>query len=136
MVEGSKVQPSRPQLSSTNRVPAQSDGREITKSGAIARQGPGHTSDPEVTIEGSKVQSATPQLTSTNHERVQPDGGEITAKIAPAYLGKFEVVDNSFVRDRPAANANVITTLGRHAGDGGKQNGRLSACPLIERCAG
>ena len=112
-VEGSKVQPATPQLSSTNHVPAQPDGREITKSGAIARQGPGHTSDPEVTIEGSKVQSATPQLTSTNHEPVQPDGGEITAKTAPPYLGKFEVVDNSFVRDRPAANANVITTLRR-----------------------
>ena len=50
---------------------------------------------------------------STNHEPVQPDGGEITAKTAPPYLGKFEVVDNSFVRDRPAANANVITTLRR-----------------------
>ena len=112
-VEGSKVQSATPQLSSTNHVPAQPDGREITKSGAIARQGPGHTSDPEVTIEGSKVQSATPQLTSTNHEPVQPDSGEITAKTAPPYLGKFEVVDNSFVRDRPAANANVITTLRR-----------------------
>ena len=66
-----------------------------------------------MTIEGSKAQSATPQLTSTNHEPVQPDGGEITAKTAPPYLGKFEVVDNSFVRDRPAANANMITTLRR-----------------------
>ena len=113
MVEGSKVQPATAQLSSTNHEPVQPDGREITKSGAIAQQGPGHNSDPEVTIEGSKVQSATPQLTSTNLEPVQPDGGEITAKTAPPYLGKFEVVDNSFVRDRPAANAIIVTTLRR-----------------------
>ncbi len=64
-------------------------------------------------VEGSKVQPATPQLTSTNHQPVQPDGGEIAEKRAPAYLGNFEVVGNSFVRDRPAANANVITTLRR-----------------------
>ncbi len=57
--------------------------------GAIAQQGPGHTSEPEVTVEGSKVPPATPQLSSTNHEPVQPDGGEITAKRAPAYLGKL-----------------------------------------------
>lgn len=85
------------------------------KWGAIAQQGPGHTSEPEVRVEGSKVPPATPQLTSTKHEPVQPDGGEITEKKAPAYLGSFEVVGNSFVRDRPAANANVITTLRRGA---------------------
>ena len=28
-------------------------------------------------------------------------------------MGNFEVVDNSFVRDRPAANASIITTLRR-----------------------
>lgn len=83
------------------------------KWGAIAQQGPGHTSDPEVRVEGSKAQPATPQLSSTNHQPVQPDGLEITEKRAPAYLGKFEVVDNSFVRDRPAANAIIITTLRR-----------------------
>ena len=83
------------------------------KWGAIAQEGPGHTSEPEVRVEGAKVPLATPQLTSTNHGPVQPDGGEITEKRAPAYLGNFEVVDNSFVRDRPAANANVITTLRR-----------------------
>ena len=113
MVESSKAQPAAPQLSSTNHEPVQPDGREITKSEAIARQGPDHTSEPEVTVEGSKVPPATPQLTSTNHEPVQPDGREITAKRAPAYLGNFEVVDNSFVRDRPEANANVIATLRR-----------------------
>ena len=83
------------------------------KSGAIAQRAIRYTSDPEVRFEGSKVQSATPQLSSTNHEPVQPDGGEITAKRPRPYLGNFEVVDNSFVRDRPAANANVITTLRR-----------------------
>ncbi len=83
------------------------------KWGAIAQQGPGHTSEPEVRVEDAKVQPAAPQLTSTNHQPVQPDGGEITAERAPAYLGNFEVVGNSFVRDRPAANANVITTLRR-----------------------
>ena len=82
-------------------------------SGAIARQGPSHTPAPEVTVEVSKAPPATPQLTSANHQPVQPALEEITAKSAPAYLGKFEVVDNSFVRDRPAANANVITTLRR-----------------------
>jgi hypothetical protein len=81
------------------------------KWGTIAQQDPGHTSEPEVRVEGPKVQSATPQLSSTNHEPVQPDGREITAKRAPAYLGNFEVVDNSFVRDKPAANATIITTL-------------------------
>ncbi|MGZ8466656.1 MAG: hypothetical protein ACXWXT_14025 [Candidatus Binatia bacterium] len=113
MVEGAKVPPATPQLSSTNHEPVQPDGREITKAGAIAQQGPGHASEPEVTVEGSKLPPATPQLSSTNHQPAQPDGGEITAERAPAYLGKFEVVDNSFVRDRPAANANVIANLRR-----------------------
>jgi len=81
--------------------------------GAIAEQGPGHTSKPEVRVEGAKVPPATPQLSSTDHQPVQPDGGKITAEKAPAYLGNFEVVGNSFVRDSPAANANVITTLRR-----------------------
>jgi hypothetical protein len=83
------------------------------KWGASAQRDPGHTSDPEVMVEGAKVPPATPQLASTNHEPVQPDGGAIAAERAPAYLGKFEVVDNSFVRDRPAANANVIANLRR-----------------------
>jgi len=83
------------------------------KWGAIAQQDSGHTSVPEVRVEGAKVPPATPQLSSTNHESAQPNGDEITAEKAPAYLGKFEVVGNSFVRDRPAANANVITTLRR-----------------------
>lgn len=81
--------------------------------GAIAEQGPGHTSEPEVRVEGAKVPPATPQLSSIDHQPVQPDGGKITAEKAPAYLGNFEVVGNSFVRDSPAANANVITTLRR-----------------------
>ena len=112
-VEGAKVPPATPQLTSTNHEPVQPDRREITKWGAIAQQGPGHTADPEVRVEGAKVPPATPQLSSTNHQPVQPDGGEITEKSAPAYLGKFEVVGNSFVRDRPAANANVTATLRR-----------------------
>ena len=112
-VASAKAQPAAPQLSLTIHGPIQPDGREITKSGAIARQGPVRISDPEVRVEGAIMQPATPQLSSTNHEPVQPDAGEITEKKAPAYLGNFEVVDNSFVRDRPAANANIITTLRR-----------------------
>ncbi len=83
------------------------------KWGAIAQQGSGRTSEPEVRIEGVKVPPAMPQLSLTNNEPAQPDGGEITGNNAPEYLGNFEVVGNSFVRDRPAANAIVITTLRR-----------------------
>ena len=112
-VESAIVQPAAPQLPLTIHGPVQPDGREITKSGANLQQGPGHTSEPEVRLEGSKAQPAAPQLSSTNSEPVLPDGGEITEKKAPAYLGSFEVVGNSFVRDRPTANASIITTLRR-----------------------
>jgi hypothetical protein len=112
-VEGAKAQPAAPQLSLTLHGPVQPDGREITKSGSNARQGPGYIPDPEVRVEGAKVKPAAPQLSSTNHGPVQPDGGEITAQKPPVYLGSFEVVGNSFVRDRPAANASIITTLRR-----------------------
>lgn len=84
------------------------------KWGAIDQQSLGYTSDPEVTVESSKAQPVTPQLSSTNHEPVQPDGRESAAKRAPAYLGNFEVVDNSFVRDKPQSDATIIATL--HAG--------------------
>ena len=112
-VESAIVQPAAPQLSLTIHGPVQPDGREITKSAASARQGPGHTPDSELRVEGSKAQPAAPQLSSTNSEPVLPEGGEITEKKAPAYLGSFEVVGNSFVRDRPTANASIITTLKR-----------------------
>lgn len=81
------------------------------KGGAIAQHGLGYTSDPKMMVKGSKAQSTTPQLSSTSHEPVQSDGREITAKRAPSYLGNFEVVDNSFVRDKPQPNAIIIATL-------------------------
>lgn len=84
--------------------------RTITE-GAIAQRGLGYTSDPEMMVEGSKAQSTTPQLSSTSHGPVQSEGQEITAKSAPSYLGNFEVVDNSFVRDKPEPNAVIIATL-------------------------
>ena len=112
-VKSAKVPLAAPQLSLTIHGPVQSDGREITQSVGILRQGPGHTTDSELKVEGAKAQPAAPQLSSTSSEPVRPDGGEITEKKAPAYLGSFDVVGNSFVRDRPAANASIITTLRR-----------------------
>ena len=81
------------------------------KWGAIAQPAVHSTSDPEVMVESSKAQPVAPQLSSTNQEPVQSDGRESTATRAPDYLGNFEVVDNSFVRDNPQANATVIATL-------------------------
>jgi hypothetical protein len=81
------------------------------KWGAIAQRAVRYTSDLEVMVENSKAQPVAPQLSSTNQEPVQPDDRESTAKKAPDYLGNFEVVDNSFVRDNPQPNATVIATL-------------------------
>ena len=81
------------------------------KWGAIAQRAVHPTSDPEVTVESSKAQPVAPQLSSTNQEPVQSDGRESTATRAPDYLGDFKVVDNSFVRDSPQANAAIIATL-------------------------
>lgn len=81
------------------------------KWGAVAHQDLHYTSDPEVTVAGSKAQPVTPQLSSTNHEPVQPDGRDSTAKRTPAYLGDFDVVDKSFVRDKPQPDAIIIATL-------------------------
>jgi hypothetical protein len=79
------------------------------KWGAIAQRAVRHTS--EVRVESSKAQLLAPQFSSTNQEPVQPDDRESTAKSARDYLGNFEVVDDSFVRDNPQANATVIATL-------------------------
>jgi len=81
------------------------------KWGAIAQRAVRYTSDLEVMVENSKAQPVAPQLSSTNQEPVQPDDRESTAKKAPDYLGNFEVVDDSFVRDNPQSNATVIATL-------------------------
>ena len=81
------------------------------KWGAIAQRAVRYTSDLEVMVESSKAQPVAPQLSSTNQEPVQSDGRESTATRAPDYLGNFKVVDNSFVRDNPQANATVIATL-------------------------
>lgn len=81
------------------------------KWGAIAQRAVRYTSDLEGMVERSKAQPVAPQLSSTNQERVQPDGRESTAKKARDYLGNFEVVDDSFVRDSPQPNATVIATL-------------------------
>jgi hypothetical protein len=80
------------------------------KWGAIAPRAVRYTSDVEV-MESSKAQPVAPQLSSTNQEPVQPDDRESTAKRARDYLGNFEVVDDSFVRDNPQPNAAVIATL-------------------------
>lgn len=81
------------------------------KWGAIAQRAVRPTSDLEVMVESSKAQPVAPQLSSTNQEPVPPDDRESTAKRTPDYLGNFEVVDNSFVRDNPQSNATVIATL-------------------------
>ena len=81
------------------------------KWGAIAQRAVRYTSDLEVMVENSKAQPVAPQLSSTNLEPVPPDSRESTAKKARDYLGNFEVVDDSFVRDNPQANATVIATL-------------------------
>jgi hypothetical protein len=81
------------------------------KWGAIAPRAVRYTSDLEVMVESSKAQPVAPQLSSTNQEPVQPDDRESTAKRARDYLGNFEVVDDSFVRDNPQPNATVIATL-------------------------
>src|SRR5262245_12897323 len=81
------------------------------KWGAIAQRAVRHTSDLELMVESSKAQPVAPQLSSTNQEPVQPDDRESTAKRPRDYWGNFEVVDNSFVRDNPQANATVIATL-------------------------
>ncbi|HEY7220415.1 MAG TPA: SH3 domain-containing protein [Candidatus Binatia bacterium] len=79
----------------------------------IAPQGPHNTSDLQVIVEGSKTQPVAPQLSSTNHEPAQPDpdGRESTAERAQGHLENFEVVDDSFVRDKPQSNATIIATL-------------------------
>jgi hypothetical protein len=81
------------------------------KWGAIAQRAVHPTSDLQVAVESSKAQPVAPQLSSTSQEPVQPDDRESTAKRARDYLGNFEVVDNSFVRDNPQSNATVIATL-------------------------
>jgi len=81
------------------------------KWGAIAQRAVRYTSDLEVMVENSKAQPVAPQLSSTNLEPVPPDSRESTAKKARDYLGNFEVVDDSFVRDNPQPNATVIATL-------------------------
>lgn len=78
---------------------------------AIAQRAVRYTSDLEVIVESSKAQPIAPQLSSTNQEPVQADGRENTAKRARGYLGNFEVVEDSFVRDKPQPNANIIETL-------------------------
>ena len=81
------------------------------KWGAIAQRAVRYNSDVEVMVESSKAQPVAPQLSSTNLEPVPPDSRESTAKKARDYLGNFEVVDDSFVRDNPQPNATVIATL-------------------------
>jgi hypothetical protein len=78
---------------------------------AIAQRAVRYTSDLKVMVENSKAQPVAPQLSSTNLEPVPPDSRESTAKKARDYLGNFEVVDDSFVRDNPQPNATVIATL-------------------------
>ena len=78
---------------------------------ATAQQGLRHTSNPEVIAEASKTQYVAPQLSSTNNEPAQPDDRESIAKRTRDESGNFEVVDDSFVRDKPQADAVIIATL-------------------------
>lgn len=62
------------------------------------------------TAEGPNRQPVEHQLASTSHASTQPDDLEDTGK-AQDELRYFRVVDNSFVRDEPQANATIIATL-------------------------
>ena len=62
------------------------------------------------TGDGPKTQPVEPQIVSPESEPVQPDR-EITAKREqPSLVGSFEVVQDSFLRDKPNSDA-AITTL-------------------------
>jgi hypothetical protein len=81
------------------------------KRGAIAQPERRDTADLKAMAEGPKAQLAALQLASINHIRVQPEGRDSSAESAPGSLGSFKIVDDSFVRDNPEANAAIIATL-------------------------
>jgi hypothetical protein len=64
----------------------------------------------EIGTKDSKTKALAPQVSSKNNESAEA-GGPDGLKTAPDYSGNFEVVDNSFVRDQPEANATIIATL-------------------------
>ena len=62
------------------------------------------------TADRPKAQPVEPQIVSPENEPVRPDR-EIPAKREPpSFMGNFEVVQDSFLRDKPESDA-AITTL-------------------------
>jgi general secretion pathway protein A len=63
------------------------------------------------TADSSKAQQVEPQLATLKNEPTQLDRQKPEIKGQPRNLGNFEVVEDSFVRDKPQTNAEIITTL-------------------------
>jgi len=63
------------------------------------------------TADSSKAQQVEPQLATLKNEPTQLDRQKPAIKGQPRNLGNFEVVEDSFVRDKPQTNAEIITTL-------------------------
>lgn len=76
----------------------------------IAQEEP-NISNVEGTAEAPTTQPVEHQLASTSHASTQPEDLEDTGEKAQDELRYFTVVDNSFVRDEPEANATIIATL-------------------------
>jgi hypothetical protein len=67
--------------------------------------------EPKVISEVSKRHVVDPSSTSNDYKSAEADGWENSSNTAPAVSENFEVVDNSFVRDRPKPDATIIATL-------------------------
>jgi general secretion pathway protein A len=63
------------------------------------------------TADNSKAQPVQPQLATLKNEPTQLDRQKPAMKEQPRNLGNFEVVEDSFVRDKPQTNAEIVTTL-------------------------
>jgi hypothetical protein len=70
-----------------------------------------YTAAGEIRTKDSKTKALAPQVSPKNNESAEASGAENGSKTAPDYSGNFEVVDNSFVREQPEANATIIATL-------------------------
>lgn len=78
---------------------------------AMVPQRAPYTAVGEIGTKDSKTKALAPQVSSKNNESAEVGGPEDGLKTVPDYSGNFEVVDNSFVRDQPEANATIIATL-------------------------
>ena len=78
---------------------------------AMVPQRAPYTGDKKIGTKDSKTKALAPQVSSKNNESAEVGGPEDGLKTVPDYSGNFEVVDNSFVRDQPEANATIIATL-------------------------